>query len=70
MGLIKGKVDIMRSETEIQSLKEVSEMAAQSLNPELYEKFCEVHDELIRIRSIPLKHLDYLDEITKCPLHK
>jgi len=44
----------MRSKTEIDSLKEVAEMAAQSLNPEEYQKFCEVHDILVSRRSIPL----------------
>jgi hypothetical protein len=52
------KGGIMRKETETDSLKEVAEMAAQSLNPVEYQKFCEVHDILVSRRSIPLELLN------------
>ena len=62
---VKPKENKMRSKTEVESLKEVSEMAAQSLDPDTYEKFCAVHDALVTIRKIPLKLLHVFDELDK-----
>lgn len=43
----------MRTETERQSIIEVSKMAAESLNPEEHNQFCEVFDRLVMVRDIP-----------------
>lgn len=47
----------MKSTTEINSLKEMVEMAEQSLDPKEHESFCKVHDILCDRRNIPLPSL-------------
>ena len=50
----------MKTATEKDSLIEVIRMAQESLDPEMYEMFCKVHDALISTRHIV--EIDKLDD--------
>jgi len=46
------KIDTETKGLESAALLYVTIMAQHSLDPDLYEKFCEIHDRLVEIRGL------------------